>query len=77
MALGIDCWDGSASQVRDFKNFTGITYPLLLNGSNLQNEFDLSYDYSVVLGKDGQVKYRGNGVQTSKITAAIESALAE
>jgi len=77
MALGIDCWDGSASQVRDFKNFTGITYPLLLNGSDLQAEFDLNYDYSVVLGKTGEVKYRGGGVQVAKIQQAINSALSE
>jgi hypothetical protein len=32
--LGVDLWGGSAAQVLNFKNATGATYPILLDGSS-------------------------------------------
>ena len=74
-ALGIDCWDGDASKVESFKNRTGITYPLLMMGSSVQEEYEVPYDYSMVIDQNGTVQYRSSGVNVSQINETIENLL--
>ena len=64
VALGIDTWNQNASSNNSFKNITGITYPLLLNGQNVLVDYyggSGFYDRSVVIGSDGLLKYKGTG----------------
>ncbi len=68
IALGIDTWNTSAASVTNFKNVTGITYNLLLNGGqSLVNYYgnSSSYDRSVVISSDGKIAYKGTGFVNS------------
>ncbi len=64
VALGIDTWNQNASSNNSFKNVTGITYPLLLNGQSVLVDYyggSGFYDRSLVIGADGLVSYKGSG----------------
>lgn len=59
--VGIDLWNGSASQLAQFKVQTGATFPLALNGAaaaggNLEVLYG-TYDNYIVLNKQGIVRY--------------------
>ncbi len=78
VALGIECWNGTKAQVESFKNATSPTvqYPLLLKGKDTQNAYGINYDWSVVIDRDGIIRYSDNGVQLSSIQNTIETLLA-
>ncbi|MDR8390140.1 peroxiredoxin family protein [Aliifodinibius sp. S!AR15-10] len=62
VALGLDTWNESASNVEAFKEVTGITYPLLLNAKESLVDYygDASkYDRSVVVDANGNIAYKG------------------
>ncbi|RNC84502.1 MAG: T9SS C-terminal target domain-containing protein [Balneola sp.] len=62
VALGIDTWNANTSSNNSFRNVTGITYPLLLNGRDVLVDYygnSGAYDRSVVVGADGVLRYRG------------------
>lgn len=75
-------WDGNAKQVDSFfREGTGTTYPLLLNGSAVGNSYNLGRDYYVVVDHEGIVRYRSSGslggrLDPPAIRASIEVALA-
>jgi peroxiredoxin len=58
-ALGVDTWDWSSSvaTVQYFKDYTRITYPLLLKAGSFETLYSTSYDKAVVIGKDGKIKH--------------------
>lgn len=77
LAFGIDTWNMNASSNNSFRNVTGITYPLLLNGRNTLNAYygnTSSYDRSVVIGLDNILLYRGS-VQVDNDVADVKSAI--
>lgn len=85
--VGVDTWNGTASQLRSFKNTTGATYPLLLNGGlatggNVTTLYG-DYDNYVVINKQGIVRYvaadiwpHGNRYHLAELRAAIDSLVA-
>ncbi|KAA3609929.1 MAG: TlpA family protein disulfide reductase [Calditrichaeota bacterium] len=75
--IGLDVWDGSGSQVLDFIGSTGVNYPILKNASALQSEYNVSYDYSVLVDKQGRVAYKKEGVKSSEISSNIDALLEE
>lgn len=81
VALGIDTWNTSAASVNTFKNITGISYPLLLNGEQSLVDYygnSSSYDRSVVIAADGKVAYKGTGFVDSdfeEVNNSIEDEL--
>lgn len=71
-AIGIDTWNDAASTNNTFRSVTGITYPLLLNGRNVLNDYYgnfSSHDRSVVIGSDGKLLYRGTGFVNTDVAA--------
>ena len=55
--IGVDTWNGTQAQLRSFKNTTGATYPLLLNGGlatggNVEALYG-TYDNYIVINKQG------------------------
>jgi len=68
-ALAIECWQGNASQAREFLDYTGCTFPMLLHGAYLQypGSYGTPYDNYVVIDKDGIVRY------TTEIEARLGS----
>ena len=59
-ALGVDTWDWSSSvaTVQAFKDYTKITYPLLLMAGSFETLYSTTYDKAVVIGKDGKIKHK-------------------
>ena len=82
--LGVDLWNGTSGQVTSFRDQTGVTFPLLLNGSlatggNLATLYG-PYDNYVVINKSGIVRYHaanvwphGNRYHLDEIQGAIDS----
>lgn len=82
--LGVDLWNGTSSQVTAFRDQTGATFPLLLNGSlatggNLATLYG-PYDNYLVLNRQGIVRYHaanvwphGNRYHLGEIQGAIDS----
>lgn len=80
----MDLWNGTAAQLNGFKNSTGTSYPLLLNGAtatggNVQSLYG-TYDNYVVISKQGIVRYHaalswphGNRYQLGEIRGAVDS----
>ena len=66
-ALGIDTWTGSSiSNVASFQATTvtpnlpmGVTYPLLIAGKNVAEEYGVTYDRSMVIDQQGVIRYYG------------------
>ena len=59
--VGVDVFDGSTSQLREFKNWTTVTFPLLLHGNsgygfNVQAQLGDRDNY-VIVNKQGIVRY--------------------
>lgn len=59
--IGADLWNGTASQLNQFKTNTGIQFPLLLNGGvttggNMSLTYG-TYDNYVVIDQQGVVRY--------------------
>jgi hypothetical protein len=44
-------------------------------GSSVQEQYEVPYDYSMVIDQNGTVQYRGNGVNTTEINETIENLL--
>lgn len=82
--IGVDLWNGTASQVNVYRQQTGASYPLGLNGAaaaggNVESLIG-TYDNYVVVNKQGIVRYHaaltwphGNRYHLNEIRAAIDS----
>ncbi len=76
--LGVDQWNGSSNQIRTlFKNPTGVTYPLLENGSAVAAQYKVQYDWFVLLDQEHKVYYIASGTlrggDPQKIVSDLES----
>lgn len=71
----MDCWDGTFSQLLNFQQITGITYPLLLNASNVCYDYGVQNDFTVVIDQQGIIRYVANGVNVPALQSVIESLL--
>ncbi|NBC02416.1 MAG: redoxin family protein [Bacteroidetes bacterium] len=82
-ALGLDTWNLNASANDNFKNVTGITYPLLLNAEQSLIDYygnTSSYDRSVVIDQNGKIAYIGTefvNKDVDEVKEVIEEELAK
>lgn len=85
--LGSDSWNGTVAQVTDFRDQTGATFPLMLNGSSSTGgNTDLllgPWDNYLVINKQGIVRYHaanvwphGNRQHIDEIRGAVDSLIA-
>jgi len=57
--LGVEIWDARANQVdARFRQNTGTTYPLLLQGSSTASQYIMGRDRYIVIDHRGIVRYR-------------------
>ncbi len=70
MVLGLDQWNGNASSVEAFKSLTNVTFPLLLNASEVATDYKTTYDRIVVIDKSGKIAFSGKQSAASDIAAA-------
>ncbi|KAA3610560.1 MAG: T9SS C-terminal target domain-containing protein [Calditrichaeota bacterium] len=76
IAVCLDVWNGSENGVRNFKNRTGITYPIGLTASDVAQAYGVSYDYSIVIDQGGIIQYSDWGANTNAINSVIDNLLA-
>ena len=84
--IGADLWNGTASQLNQFKVNTGIQFPLLLNGAlttggNLSTSYG-PFDNYVVVDQQGVVRYHaaltwphGNRYHIDEIRSVVDGLL--
>lgn len=58
VAVAADLWDGGSSQIEGFLNSSGITFPILINGSGLKYSYDTYWDNVLVIDKEGILRYK-------------------
>ncbi len=78
LAIGVDTWDGSSSQVQAFKSHTGLDINYLMKGSSVAQGWKTTYDRLVVVDKSGKIVFKGTQGTSSdigKAKTAIENAL--
>jgi hypothetical protein len=83
--LGPDLYNGNSAQLTGFRDQTGATFPLLLNGASGAGNENLfipygQYDNYVVINKQGIIRYHaydlwshGNRYHLDEIRAAVDS----
>lgn len=69
VAIGMDVWNGSASQVQNFKNRTGLNIDLFLNASGVAQSWGTSYDRLVVIRPDGKFAFIGSSLVSTSINS--------
>lgn len=79
LAIGVDAWDGTGTQVQSFRNSTGLNMDMCLMGKSLLTTYNLpDWDRIVVVGMDGNIVYKGDNYASQTIKpakAAIDAAL--
>lgn len=68
--LGLDTWNGNTSAVQSFKTATGVSFPLLLNASDVAAKYQTTYDRIFVIDKSGKIVFSGTRAAASDIAAA-------
>lgn len=79
VAIAIDAWNGSTTQVDAFKSQTGLNVNYLLSGSSIASNYGTSNDRLSVIDKKGVLVHKGttaasNDINKTKdaITAALQ-----
>lgn len=70
MVLGLDQWDGNSAAVQTFKTTTKVSFPLLLNASDVAKDYGTTYDRIIVIDKMGKIAFMGKQSAASDIAAA-------
>ena len=65
--IGIDTWDGNISAVMNFRNTTGVTFDLLLNGSSVESSYGITYDRLLVVDAKGIIAFKGNSSASNTV----------
>ncbi len=77
--IAVDVWDGTESQVQAFRNNSGWSLPILMNGNaaGLPHQYNCSYDYFFVIDHEGYVTWRGGpeGSTHPTMAAKVQEAL--
>ncbi len=74
-AIGIDTWDTSSneSSVTNFKNTTGISFPLALKGGSVAAAYQTTYDRLMVIDGEGILVHKGILVARNDLDNTIEA----
>ena len=57
--IGIDTWDGNQSSVMNFRNNSGLSFDLLLEGSTVAADYSTTYDRLIVINGKGEIVFQG------------------
>lgn len=70
VVLGLDYWNGTSTDLRAFKDDTGLDIPLLLDAGNVGTNYKITYNRIVVIDKDKNVVFSGTQEVSRDIIAA-------
>ena len=73
-AIGMDTWDNSSSvtTVSEFKQLTGITYPLTLQSGSFEGLYQTTFDRVLVIDQTGILQYKGATLAAFTLDDAID-----
>lgn len=69
--IGLDQWDENSNSVESFKTITKISFPLLLDASQVASSYNTTYDRLVVVDKKGKIAHRGSRGATNDISTVV------
>ena len=69
--IGIDTWDGNQASVVSFKDRTGVTFDLLLNGSMVGSDYRTTYDRLIVVDGEGKIAFKGSTSASNDISKVV------
>ena len=69
--IGIDTWNGNHTAVNNFSNTTGVSFDLLLNGSQVEDDYEITYDRLVVVDAGGNVVFKGTTRASSDVDDVV------
>jgi len=75
VAIGVDVWNGTSNSVISYKNRTGISYNLAINGSSLTSNYGTTYDRILIIDQEGILHYKATSNATSGVAAIVEDKL--
>jgi peroxiredoxin len=65
VVLGLECWDGTEQQLREFATANQVSYPLLGGAGATARQYDLPYHSFVVIDTGGVVRLAIQGPDAS------------
>jgi peroxiredoxin len=71
--IGIDVWDGNQASVLNFKDRTGVTFDLLLEGSSVASDYKTTYDRLFVLNGKGEFIHKGSSSAGNDIDNVVKA----
>lgn len=69
--VGLDQWNETSSSVESFKTRTNITFPLLLNASQVAGSYSTTYDRLIVVDKKGKFVHKGSRAAANDINTVV------
>ncbi len=70
--LGLDQWNGNSAAVTNFKSVTQVTFPLLLNASDVARQYETTYDRLIVIDKNGNIHFKGDNLASQNLPRVVE-----
>jgi peroxiredoxin len=70
--LGLDQWDGNSAAVTNFKSVSQVTFPLLLNASDVARQYETTYDRLIVIDKNGNIHFKGDSLASQNLSKVVE-----
>lgn len=70
--IGIDTWDGTGAAVTNFRNSTGVTFDLLLDGSGVQSDYSTTYDRLFVINGEGKIVHKGTTSASNDVGEVVK-----
>ena len=80
IVLWLDQWDGNAASIESFKRTTGVSFPLLLDASNVAAKYKTTYDRLILLNKERDIVFSGTqgaGADIETVKENIDELFAE
>ncbi len=72
IVLGLDQWDGNSAAVTNFKSVSQVTFPLLLNASDIARQYETTYDRLIVIDKNGNIHFKGDNLASQNLPRVVE-----
>lgn len=69
--IGIDTWNGNQVAMDNFKSVTGVSFDLLLDGSEVGSDYNTTYDRLIVVDK-GKIVFRGKSSASNDVDDVVE-----
>jgi len=70
--IGADQWNQNDSEVDNFIDVTGISFPVGRLGAEMARDFGTTFDRMVIVNRDGDIVYRSPSRVSGRLQEAID-----